>query len=59
MPAVLNAANEVAVRAFLDAKIGFGEIARINASVMQSHEPVPASSLESVLAADEWRQGER
>lgn len=52
MPAALNAANEVAVKAFLDGKIGFGEIARINAAVMEQHEPVPAASLEAVLAAD-------
>jgi 1-deoxy-D-xylulose-5-phosphate reductoisomerase len=54
MPAALNAANEVSVQAFLDGKIGFGEIHRINASVMDEHEPGPGSTLETVLAADEW-----
>jgi 1-deoxy-D-xylulose-5-phosphate reductoisomerase len=52
MPAALNAANEVAVQAFLDSKITLPEIARINESVMDSHSVRPASSLEAVLAAD-------
>jgi 1-deoxy-D-xylulose-5-phosphate reductoisomerase len=54
MPTVLNAANEIAVRAFLDARIGFGEIARVNEAVMTEHEPTDAASLENVLAADGW-----
>jgi 1-deoxy-D-xylulose-5-phosphate reductoisomerase len=54
MPAVLNAANEVAVRAFLDGRINFGEIPEINASVMQEHDASPAATLEAVLSADAW-----
>ncbi|MEO7674295.1 MAG: 1-deoxy-D-xylulose-5-phosphate reductoisomerase [Pyrinomonadaceae bacterium] len=54
MPAALNAANEVAVQAFLDGKIGLSEISNINASVMKEHESGPASTLESILAADAW-----
>lgn len=54
MPAVLNAANEVAVRAFLDGRIGLAEIAALNQSVMNDHEPVPADSFEAVLSADDW-----
>lgn len=54
MPAVLNAANEVAVRAFLDGKIGLLEIAALNESVMDDHVPEAEASLEAVLAADEW-----
>jgi len=54
MPAVLNAANEVAVQAFLDGDITFGRIAEINAAVMGEHRTVPASSLEAVTTADEW-----
>ena len=52
MPAVLNAANEIAVQAFLDQKIAFADIARINADVMAGHTAEPASSLDRVLAAD-------
>ncbi len=52
--AALNAANEVAVQAFLDEKIAFGEIARINAAVVEAHESRPAATLENVLLADEW-----
>jgi 1-deoxy-D-xylulose-5-phosphate reductoisomerase len=54
MPAVLNAANEIAVKAFLDNKIGFGEIANINKAVMDEHTPGPVSEIEDVLSADEW-----
>ena len=53
MPAALNAANEVAVRAFLDGRIGLAEIARLNKAVMDDHEVVPADSFEAVLAADD------
>lgn len=57
MPAVLNAANEVAVRAFLEGRIGLAEIAAINESVMDDHEAGPADSFEAVLAADDWARG--
>jgi len=53
-PAVLNAANEVAVQAFLDEKIGLTRIAEINRSVMNEHEVAPASTLDAILAADAW-----
>jgi 1-deoxy-D-xylulose-5-phosphate reductoisomerase len=52
MSAVLNAANEVAVRAFLDGKIRLNEIAQAIASVMDRHQPVAAESLEIILDAD-------
>lgn len=54
MPAVLNAANEVAVAAFLDEKIKFGAIPRLIAAACEAHTPQPASTLDSVLAADRW-----
>ena len=54
MPAVLNAANEVAVAAFLASQIRFGEIPRLISAACAAHEPQPATSLESVLAADQW-----
>jgi 1-deoxy-D-xylulose-5-phosphate reductoisomerase len=52
-PAVLNAANEVAVAAFLENKIGFLQIPSIVESVLETHDSTEAS-LEGVLAADEW-----
>ena len=52
MPAVLNAANEISVQAFLDGKIGLNDIPRINEEVMRSHEVVDAADLETVLTID-------
>jgi 1-deoxy-D-xylulose-5-phosphate reductoisomerase len=51
-PAVLNAANEVAVEAFLNERVAFHEIPEIIESVLESQPPQEASSLESVLEAD-------
>jgi 1-deoxy-D-xylulose-5-phosphate reductoisomerase len=58
MPAVLNAANEVAVEAFLSGGIGFHEIPQVIQSVMDSHSPQTASVLEAVLSADAWAREE-
>ncbi|MDQ3798476.1 MAG: 1-deoxy-D-xylulose-5-phosphate reductoisomerase [Acidobacteriota bacterium] len=52
MPAVLNAANEIAVQAFLDGKIRLSEISQIIEAVMSGHETRPATSLEIVQEAD-------
>jgi 1-deoxy-D-xylulose-5-phosphate reductoisomerase len=52
MPAVLNAANEVAVAAFLQGVISFPDIALIISRVMTDHTVKPLSSLEQVLAVD-------
>ncbi|TLM68994.1 MAG: 1-deoxy-D-xylulose-5-phosphate reductoisomerase [Deltaproteobacteria bacterium] len=51
-PAALNAANEVAVEAFLDGRLDFMAIPRIIAEVLDRHQPAPADSLAAVLAAD-------
>jgi 1-deoxy-D-xylulose-5-phosphate reductoisomerase len=53
-PAVLNAANEVAVRAFLDHRIGFGHIAGTIQETMAKHEPVSNPGLSDILSADAW-----
>ena len=53
-PAVLNAANEVAVEAFLAGNIAFGAIPDVVAKVMALPYPGQADSLERVLAADRW-----
>ncbi len=54
MPAVLNAANEIAVEAFLAGEIGFRKIHRTIERTMCSHSPRAARDLEDVLDADRW-----
>ena len=53
-PAVLNAANEVAVQAFLDERIPFTGIADIVGRALDTHEPATELTLETILAADQW-----
>jgi 1-deoxy-D-xylulose-5-phosphate reductoisomerase len=57
-PAVLNASNEIAVEAFLDNAIQFRDIAQIIESVLDLHDPKPASNLDSILKADSWAREE-
>jgi 1-deoxy-D-xylulose-5-phosphate reductoisomerase len=52
-PATLNAANEVAVAAFLDGKIRFTDIASVIESVLEKHQSRDAGSIESILSADD------
>lgn len=54
MPAVLNAANEIAVDAFLAGKIGFREIHRTIEKTMQGHSPQRARNVEDILEVDRW-----
>lgn len=54
LPAVLNAANEVAVGAFLDRSLNFDDIAAVIDSVLQQHQVRPVRSLDDALAADAW-----
>lgn len=60
-PAVLNAANEIAVAAFLERQIPFPEIAVLNAGVLDAHlkdhRGERVEELEAVLAADAWARG--
>ena len=53
-PAVFNAANEVAVAAFLDRRIGFLDIASICDRVLDEHDVMPVRAVEDLLAADAW-----
>jgi len=53
-PAVLSAANEVAVNAFLNHRIGFGQIAGITEAVMNHHTPASKPGLSDILQADAW-----
>ncbi|MEN6324712.1 MAG: 1-deoxy-D-xylulose-5-phosphate reductoisomerase [Syntrophomonas sp.] len=54
MPAVLNAANEVAVNAFLARQTGFTNIAILVEAVMKEHGNIKEPSLEDILQADAW-----
>jgi len=54
MPAVLNAANEAAVAAFLDKRIGFRDIHRIIERTMQAHLSTRPTEVQEILAADRW-----
>jgi 1-deoxy-D-xylulose-5-phosphate reductoisomerase len=54
MPAVMNGANEIAVRAFLVKEIRFTDIVSIVEKVMSLHANRPAESLEAVLESDAW-----
>jgi 1-deoxy-D-xylulose-5-phosphate reductoisomerase len=54
MPAVLSAANEVAVRYFLEEKIEYGDIARVIRKTMEAHQVVPLKTVEDALKADLW-----
>ncbi len=60
-PAVLNAANEVAVAAFLERRIRFLAIAALNEAVLESHladhRGESVDTLEAVLEADAWARG--
>jgi 1-deoxy-D-xylulose-5-phosphate reductoisomerase len=51
-PAILNAANEIAVAAFLNGSLPFLAIARLNEAVLEALPVGPAGSLADVLAAD-------
>ncbi|HEX8399192.1 MAG TPA: 1-deoxy-D-xylulose-5-phosphate reductoisomerase [Pyrinomonadaceae bacterium] len=52
LPAAMNAANEIAVQAFLDGKIRLSEIARIIEAVMNQHETKVVENLEIILKVD-------
>ncbi len=53
-PAVLSAADEVAVGAFLERKIGFTDIQRVVEQVLSEHRPTPGGDAEEVMEADRW-----
>ncbi len=53
-PAVLCAADEVAIQLFLSQTIKFTDIAGLIGQALDEHEPVPNPTLEEILAADAW-----
>jgi 1-deoxy-D-xylulose-5-phosphate reductoisomerase len=58
LPAVMNAANEIAVAAFLDRKVRFPEIWKIVEDVMNEHPPVAHADLDAILGADQWARAQ-
>ncbi len=54
MPCVMNAANEVAVAAFLDRKISFTDIANVINKTMEKHDLIKSPNLEDIISADDW-----
>ena len=58
LPAVMNAANEVAVAAFLDRQLHFPQIWQIVGQVMNRHTPVAHPDLDAILQADQWARAE-
>ena len=58
LPAVLNAANEVAVEAFVNRQINFPQITETVRRTMEAHQLIPHPTLEQILAADRWARQE-
>src|SRR5512137_721916 len=57
-PAVLNAANEIAVEAFLNRQINFPQISEVVGRALERHTRVAHPSLEQILEADAWARRE-
>src|SRR2546421_4463801 len=58
LPAVMNAANEIAVAGFLDRQVRFPDIWQIVEEVMNRHTPVAHPDLDAILHADQWARNE-
>src|SRR6266513_2332135 len=58
LPAVLNAANEIAVSAFLEKRMNFPRIWQTVEQVMNAHESVAHPDLDEILRADQWARAE-
>ena len=56
-PAILNAANEIAVASFLESRIGFLDIASVVGEVLAAYEPEVPSSIDEVLEIDRTARG--
>ena len=57
-PAVLNAANEIAVAAYLEERIGFLQIPEILGETLSRHDRQDANNLDTVLDSDQWAREE-
>jgi 1-deoxy-D-xylulose-5-phosphate reductoisomerase len=58
LPAVMNAANEIAVAAFLDRQVRFPDIWQIVEEVMNRHKSVAHADLDAILEADQWARAQ-
>src|SRR5262249_14170372 len=58
LPAVFNAANEIAVDAFCERQISFEDITRTVARTMDRHKLIAHPSLKQILEADAWARQE-
>ena len=58
LPAVMNAANEIAVAAFLDRRARFPDIWRVVEEVMKRHTAIANPNLDAILEADQWARNE-
>ena len=56
MPAALNGANEIAVNAFLDGKIGFLEIPQLIEKTLEKHDVVSIYNIEQAFEINHWAQ---
>ena len=58
LPAVMNAANEIAVAAFLDRQVRFQQIWHVVEEVMNRHKAIAHPNLDAILQADQWARNE-
>ncbi len=58
MPAVLSAANEIAVKYFLEERIGYTDIPRVIRATMDAHAPAALKTVEDALKTDRWARQE-
>src|SRR5213595_231924 len=58
LPAVMNAANEIAVAAFLDRQVRFPDIWHVVEEVMNRHAAIAHPNLDAILEADQWARNE-
>jgi 1-deoxy-D-xylulose-5-phosphate reductoisomerase len=58
LPAVMNAANEIAVAAFLDRRVRFPDIWHVVEEVMNRHTAIAHPDLDAILEADQWARNE-
>jgi 1-deoxy-D-xylulose-5-phosphate reductoisomerase len=58
LPGVMNAANEIAVAAFLDRQVRFQQIWQVVEEVMDRHTAIAHPDLDAILEADQWARNE-